>query len=72
MERLERVKLAQEMEPAPDALSISLRKFGAELAALDDEGIAELLEAWNRPSENGQGLDLTPDDIREMARSYAR
>ncbi len=55
-ERLERSK------PAPDGLSLSLMKFGAELAALDDEGVAAVAKE----------LNITPDDVREMAQSYAR
>lgn len=62
LERLERVKLAHEMEPEPDALSISLWELGGELAALDDGEVADLAEGW--------GID--PDDVREMARTYAR
>ena len=38
LERLERVKLAQDTEPEPDGLS--LWALGAELAALDEAGIA--------------------------------
>lgn len=60
LERLERVKLAQDMEPAPDGLS--LWALGAELAALDEAGIVAEAEA----------LGITPDDVREMARTYAR
>ncbi len=62
MERLERVKLARAAEPEPDGLSVSLREFGAELAALDDDGIAAMAE----------DLGITPEGIREMARAYAR
>jgi len=62
MERLERVKLAQEMEPPVDELSKSLWAFGAELAALDDEGVAAFAKE----------LNITLDDVREMARTYAR
>lgn len=39
MERLERVKLAQTDE-TPDGLSMSLWALGAELIALDDDGVA--------------------------------
>ncbi len=62
IERLERVRLAQEMKPAPDGLSLSLMEFGAELSALDDEGIAALAKEWN----------ITPDNVREMPASYTR
>jgi len=62
LDRLERVRLAQETEATPDDLSVSLWEFGAELAALDDEGIAAVAE----------GLNITPEAVREMARSYTR
>ena len=60
MDRLERVKLARDMEPDPDALSRSLRALGAELAALDEDGLAAEAEA----------LRIAPDDVRELARAY--
>lgn len=62
IDRLERVKLTQDMEPEPDALSLNLWALGAKLAALDEAGIAAEAEA----------LGITPDDVREMARTYAR
>lgn len=62
LERLECVKLAREMEPDPDGLSLSLFEFGRELAALNEAGVAAKAEAWG----------ITPDDVREMARTYAR
>lgn len=62
LERLEYVKLARTMEPEPDALSLSLWALGAELAALDEAGLAAEAET----------LCITPDDVREMARTYAR
>lgn len=62
MNRLERVKLARDMEPDPDGLSLSLWAMGAELAALDEAGLAAEAEA----------LGITPDDVRDMARTYAR
>ena len=40
MDRLERIKLNRENEPEPDALTLSLWELGAELAALDEEGLA--------------------------------
>ncbi len=61
MERLERVKLAQDDAP-PDGLSKSLWEFGEELAALDEAGVDALADA----------LGITPDDVRGMTRSYAR
>lgn len=60
LERLERVKLTQDMEPAPDGLS--LWALGAELAALDEAGLAAEAET----------LGITPDDVRDMARIYSR
>ena len=59
IERVERIKLSQTDE-APDALSISLWAMGAELAALDESGLAAEAEA----------LGITPDDVREMALAY--
>lgn len=61
MDRLERVKLAQTDED-PDRLSLSLWELGAELAALDDDGAATLA---------GE-LGIAPEDVWEMARTYAR
>lgn len=62
LDRLERVKLARDMEPDPDGLSLSLWAMGAELAVLDEAGLAAEAEM----------LGITPDDVREMARTYAR
>ena len=62
IDRLERVKLARNMEPDPDGLSLSLWAMGAELAALDEAGLAAEAEA----------LGIIPDDVRDMARTYAR
>lgn len=61
MERLERVKLAQ-TDGTPDGLSLSLWALGAELAALDEAGLAAEAEA----------LGITPDNVRDMGRTYAR
>ncbi len=61
MDRLERVRLAQDDAP-PDELSRSLWEFGAELAALNEAGIKARAEEWG----------ITQDDVREMARTYAR
>lgn len=54
----------RQMEQAApiDPLSASLWELGAELAALDEAGLAAEAEA----------LGITPDDVREMARTYAR
>lgn len=62
IDRLERVKLNQDMEPEPDGLSLSLWALGAKLAALDEAGLATEAEA----------LGITPDDVRDMARIYSR
>lgn len=62
LECLECVKLARDMEPEPDALSLSLWAFGARLLALDDEGV-------NAESEV---LGISPEAVREMTRAYAR
>lgn len=61
-DRLARVKLARENEPEPDALSLSLWEFGAELAALDDEGTVALAAE----------LGISPDDVRQMALDFSR
>lgn len=60
LERMDRVKLARDMEP--DALSLSLWALGAELAVLDDEGVNAEAEA----------LGISPEAVREMARTYSR
>lgn len=62
LERLECVKLAREMEPDPDGLSLSLWALGAELAVLDDEGVNAEAEA----------LGISPEAVREMAGTYSR
>ena len=59
--RLELVKSQRDNE-TPDALSVSLWAMGAELSALDEAGRATTAEA----------LGITPDDVREMARTYTR
>lgn len=61
-DRLLRVKLIRDMEPDPDGLSLSLWEYGAKLAALDDKGLAA----------EAEDLGIAPDDVREMARAYAR
>lgn len=58
----ERVKLARENEPEPDALSRSLWAFGAELAALDEEGTVALAAEWG----------ISPDNVRQMAQDLSR
>ena len=60
LERLDRVKLARDMESEPDGLS--LWALGAELAVLDDEGVNAEAEA----------LGISPETVREMARTYSR
>ncbi len=54
----------RQMEKAApvDPLSASLFALGAELAALDEAGLAAEAKA----------LGITPDDVREMARIYSR
>lgn len=61
-DRLERVRLARDQDGDPDALSMSLWAFGAELAALDEKGLADKAVEWG----------ISPDDVRDMARTYAR
>ena len=53
---------AMEEEAPVDDLSKSLFEFGRELAGLDEAGLAAKAEAWG----------ITPDDVREMALTYAR
>lgn len=62
MDRLERVKLNRENEPEPDALTLSLWELGAELAALDEEGIVAYAAEWG----------ISPDGVRDMVRTYSR
>ncbi len=62
MDRLERIKLNRENEPEPDALTLSLWELGAELSALDEEGLAAKAAEWG----------ISPDDVRDMARTYTR
>ncbi|MEY8262511.1 hypothetical protein AALA80_19625 [Oscillospiraceae bacterium 50-60] len=62
---VERRKMEQEWPE--DGLSRSLREFGAELAELDTQGKAALLEALNTPGEDGtSGLDLDMEAIDRM------
>lgn len=65
LERLECVKLAREMEPEPDDLSLSLWAMGKELAGLDTLGKSALLYELNHgdPLEGTMGLNLTMDDV---------
>ena len=62
LERLDRVKLARDMEPEADGLSLSLWAMGAELAALDDESTVALAAEWG----------ISPDNIRQMALDFSR
>lgn len=62
MDRLERVRDNRLNRPPADDLSLSLWAFGARLSALDDEGVNAEAEA----------LGISPEAVREMARTYAR
>lgn len=62
MNRLEMVKLARDMEPEADGLSLSLWAMGTELAALDDEGTVALAAEWG----------ISPDNVRQMALDLSR
>lgn len=53
-----------------DGLSSSLMDFADELAALDEEGKASLLEQLNRPDEDGPGLGLTLEGMERMIASW--
>lgn len=56
----EEIQRRQMEQVAPvDGLSQSLFNLEKELAALDEQGKLELLEAMNRPNEYGQSLGLT-------------
>lgn len=68
LERLERVKLACDMEPDPDALSLSLWAFEDEMANLDEIGIAALAAAID---EDGKSI-LTPEQARQMVGDFKR
>lgn len=58
---------AIEQETPVDDLSRSLYDMGRELAALDEQGKTELLEAMNMPSEDGtMGLNLNVDDLEQF------
>ena len=59
-EAIERRKMEQGAHV--DALSRSLFEFGQELAALDEAGL----------SAEAEVLGITRDDVRAMARMYAR
>lgn len=62
---LERRRLEQEWPE--DDLSRSLGELGRELAGLDEQGKAELLQ-----SLNGNGLDLSPDAFERFVTDYRR
>lgn len=56
-----------EQATAVDPLSASLFEMGRELAALDEQGKAALLEAFNNPSDGKtDSLNLTLEDIDRM------
>lgn len=55
-----------EQEWPEDDLSRSLGELGRELAALDERGKAELLQ-----SLNGNGLNLSLDDLERFITDYA-
>ena len=68
LERLDRVKLARDMEPEPDGLSLSLWAMGKELAGLDALGKSALLYELNHGDtlEGTMGLDLSMQDLDRM------
>lgn len=58
---------AMEQEWPLDDLSASLYEMGRELAGLDAQGKAALLEELNTPSADGTaGLNLTMQDLEKM------
>lgn len=68
LERLDRMKLARDMEPDPDGLSLSLFNLCQELAGLDTLGKSALLYELNHgdPLEGTMGLDLSMQDLDRM------
>lgn len=68
MNRLEMVKLARDMEPEPDGLSLSLWAMGKELAGLDALGKSALLYELNHSDtlEGTMGLDLSMQDLDRL------
>mgnify|MGYP001029197750 FL=1 len=72
IERLERVKLARDMEPDPDGLSLSLWAMGAELAQLDELEKAALLAEFNQaaPLEGTDSLDLDMEALEQFIADY--
>lgn len=68
MNRLEMVKLARDMEPEPDGLSLSLWAMGKELAGLDALGKSALLYELNHGDtlEGTMGLDLSMQDLDRL------
>ena len=68
MNRLEMVKLARDLEPEPDGLSLSLWAMGKELAGLDALGKSALLYELNHgdPLEGTMGLDLSMQDLDRL------
>lgn len=66
LERLDRVRLARDMEPEPDGLSLSLWAFEDEMASLDEIGIAALAAETN---EDG-GPILTLEQAQRMADGF--
>ena len=81
-DRLERVKLDRANMPPADALSVSLWELGAEMAALDADGLAKAAEIMgtvppgpeNKAAAPGEinGMGLTAADVRELALTYSR
>lgn len=68
MNRLEMVKLARDLEPEPDGLSLSLWAMGKELAGLDALGKSALLYELNHSDtlEGTMGLDLSMQDLDRL------
>lgn len=68
MNRLEMVKLARDLEPEPDGLSLSLWAMGKELAGLDALGKSALLYELNHGDtlEGTMGLDLSMQDLDRL------
>lgn len=72
IDRLERVRLAQDMEPDPDGLSLSLFNLGEKLAHLDTLEKAALLAEFNQaaPLEGTDSLDLDMEVLERFIADY--
>jgi len=68
LDRLERVRIMRANAPDPDALSVSLCQLGAEMNALDDDG----MEALTQELTEGEDAVLTSEEAKEFINSFRR